>query len=373
MKRAMTFDDVYRLAGDPEVEWMIPEDSEFNFEVVQEDFNRFGPNEPSYQVLHFGNGFFINRRDGDAIDGVVWCESVEMYLWFNGIIVTKKPRNMQPVFDFPPVAVLGFGQHLSLLEAMHRFNQPYQGRMFPRSGSFCWRCGPAYFTDPPETTRVFSMEFGFKAGNPYLVGMPGFVAEYVNQMPYTGPTEFPITEIDSNDPVLVVGRVFEEAGLWKRPDRIKLGSGKKDFLNPEREGDQYWHVDGENLAEGEVEGMLTEMKKSLKKCGVKLTVKTTMWPHQRNSTGYRININGTDIVLYTNDADGNAVEDDPWMECTLRPLHAVNELLATAGSPYRIMVFEPGGPDTTVFLAPQDILQLIPTQPELADFTFTQP
>jgi hypothetical protein len=45
-------------------------------------------------------------------------------------------------------------------------------------------------------------------------------------------------------------------------------------------------------------------------------------------------------------ADGNAAEDDPWMVCTLRPLHVVNELLATAGSPYRVMVFEPGAPDT---------------------------
>jgi hypothetical protein len=62
-------------------------------------------------------------------------------------------------------------------------------------------------------------------------------------------------------------------------------------------------------------------------------------------------------------ADGNAAEDDPWMQCALRPLHVVNQLLATAGSPYRVMVFEPGAPDTTVFLAPQDILQLIPTQP----------
>jgi hypothetical protein len=111
----------------------------------------------------------------------------------------------------------------------------------------------------------------------------------------------------------------------------------------------------------------------LKKCGVKLQIKTSMWPHQRNSTGYRVTINGTEITMYTHDDAGMPIEEDPWMECTIKPLRFVNQLLQSTGSAYRLMVFEPGGPDAIVFLAPEDILALLPTKPTLDEFTFLQP
>jgi hypothetical protein len=359
------------------VEKFVPEDSEFAFEVVSEDFVRFGPGESSMQIIHFGNGFVAIRRAGDAVGAVWWCRSVEAFVYVKGLVPGPRADFSKREFVFPPAGVLGFDEHLSMLAAHHRFRTVFQGSLFPRAGSYSWSCGPVVWSDPQgsEQRVIVAVSFGFRPGNLYLVGFPGFRPDFCDLSPYEGPAELPAAVIDPNDPVVVIGRIFDAAGLWGRKDRVRLGGGKKDFVDPSREGAQYWFVDAENLAEGEVEVMLLEMRKSLKKCGVKLQVRTIMSPDEEDSTGYRVSINGveTEIFSYRFGSDVEMDVDDPWMEATLRPLAVVNRLLEQAGTVYRLSVFEPGGVDTMVLLAPQDVLSLLPNHPELADYTFIQP
>jgi hypothetical protein len=150
-----------------------------------------------------------------------------------------------------------------------------------------------------------------------------------------------------DDVISIIGRSLVRAKYWKRSDLVLLGGGKTDF-DDRVEGSQFWIVDGENLAEGDVAELLTSMAPSLAQLGVVLTVETKLEP----STGtYSIQINGQEVVLFASDTD-----PDPWRQCTERPLARVNQLLATAGSNYRMGVFEPGTNTGIAFLLPADLL-----------------
>ena len=117
-------------------------------------------------------------------------------------------------------------------------------------------------------------------------------------------------------------------------------------------------ADGEDLAEGDVESWLDSIKVPLSDCGVELDIKTNCSPHDPDSAGYSVTINGTEIALYALDpADPHVpVTEDPWMDCTIKPAAQVNRLLAAAGSVCRLAVFWPGGNDGFSVLGPQSVL-----------------
>jgi hypothetical protein len=126
-----------------------------------------------------------------------------------------------------------------------------------------------------------------------------------------------------------------------------------------------WPADGEDLAEGEVETLLTSMTAELAERGVRLHVTTSESPHKSGSAGYAVLINGKAIHLYRLDPEqpSTPLSDDPWLDCTIQPMGRVNELLAEAGSADRVAVFEPGGNDGFAILASPAVLGVLRAAP----------
>ena len=176
----------------------------------------------------------------------------------------------------------------------------------------------------------------------------------------------PVRETEHID---VVRKAWAEslrrAGLWRAlPDVAqtdcvtRVSRGEHLVRTLENLG---WAVDGEDLAEGEVESLLTSMTPALAERGVRLDVTTSGSPHKPGSAGYAVVINGKVIDLYRLDPaqPSTPQSDDPWLDCTILPLRRVNELLAEAGSSDRVAVFEPGGNDGFAILASRALLDVL--------------
>ena len=95
--------------------------------------------------------------------------------------------------------------------------------------------------------------------------------------------------------------------------------------------------------------------------GVELAVETIEGPWDESSRGYAIRINGIDVELYRFDPNepNLPLADDPWMDCTLKPLAVVNRLLAEQHAAERVVVVTPGGNDGTAFLLPLDAIAVL--------------
>jgi hypothetical protein len=170
--------------------------------------------------------------------------------------------------------------------------------------------------------------------------------------------------VPDDDVISIVGRLLVRSKYWKRSDCVLLGGGKADF-DDGVDGAQFWFVDGEDLAEGDVEELLMSMAPSLARLGVDLTVETTSLPA---AGPYTLRVNGQEVVLFESDND-----PDPWRQCTERPLARVNQLLATAGSNYRIGVFEPGTNTGMALLLPADLLAKAAKKRSLKNSEFVLP
>jgi hypothetical protein len=87
------------------------------------------------------------------------------------------------------------------------------------------------------------------------------------------------------------------------------------------------------------------MAPALAERGVNLTVETIEGPWDEASAGYKIRINGIEVDLYRFDPDEPNVRlaDDPWIDCTLKPLAVANSLLMEAGARDRVAVISAGG------------------------------
>jgi hypothetical protein len=122
-----------------------------------------------------------------------------------------------------------------------------------------------------------------------------------------------------------------------------------------------WWADGEDLAEGDIETMLSSMVGALNDRGVALQVETIEGPHEPGSSGYVIRINGIDLELYRYHPERRLLplSHDPWRDCTVLPLARVNELLNGAGSADRLLVFRPGANDGVVLLLPPNQIEII--------------
>ena len=142
---------------------------------------------------------------------------------------------------------------------------------------------------------------------------------------------------------------MEAAGLWSwldpdvRAEIIRSArQGASPVMGLHAHG---WRADGEDLAEGDVGELLGAVRPALLREGVDLAVETLTGPHDQNSPGYVVRVNGVDIELYRYDPSepGVPATRDPWMDCTRLPLHRVNELLEASGSSRRMAVFSPAG------------------------------
>jgi hypothetical protein len=126
-----------------------------------------------------------------------------------------------------------------------------------------------------------------------------------------------------------------------------------------------WLVDGEELTDGSVEQLLDEISPALAERGVGLVVETIEGPWDDSSAGYKVRINGLDVDLYRFDPNEPNVPlaEDPWTDCTLRPLAVINALLSEANARDRIAVRRPGANDGMAYLLPMEVISV------LTDFT----
>ena len=162
---------------------------------------------------------------------------------------------------------------------------------------------------------------------------------------------------------------LDTAGFWGRTSdaerqrlRDEVAVGASPFEGMEAVG---WLVDGEDLAEGEVESLLQEFAPALADRGVHLAVETVEGPWDDGSSGYKIRINGIEVDLYRFEPNEPNVplSDDPWTDCTLKPLAVINALLAEGGVDERIVVISPGGNDGRAFLLPLEAVAVLSESP----------
>ncbi|MDX2853534.1 hypothetical protein [Actinacidiphila glaucinigra] len=102
-------------------------------------------------------------------------------------------------------------------------------------------------------------------------------------------------------------------------------------------------ADGEELAEGGVEGFLRALAPALVRYGVVVEVETVP-----DADDYVVSVNGIRCVVWSpEDWEG----EDPWALSTVRPLAVVNRLLAAAGcGAPRAHTLYAGGNEGLVFL-----------------------
>jgi predicted DNA-binding WGR domain protein len=183
----------------------------------------------------------------------------------------------------------------------------------------------------------------------------------------------PVDESELGDEI---SEVLDRLGMWTHPGRVPLGNGKDDFDDEwGQPGSQYWYVDGEDMAEGDMESVHEEMAPSLKRVGLELSVATLMGPYGENSTGYDISINGIAVEMYRTEPSNPKLPlcDDPWMDCSVKPLAVVNQLLKESGSVYRIGLMYPGGNDGMAILLPYDILYRLSLMEFMLEAEFVLP
>ncbi|MEU4426183.1 hypothetical protein AB0F81_36650 [Actinoplanes sp. NPDC024001] len=155
---------------------------------------------------------------------------------------------------------------------------------------------------------------------------------------------------------------LDRAGLWSEIPK----AGKRDVVAALTSGKEVtwraggvWNVDGEDMADGDVEQWLTSMADPLRDCGVDLRVDSVIRPHDPESTGYAISVNGQRLDLYSFVEGEPHLPDveDAWTDCSVRPAARVNSLLATAGSSRRVALFWPGWNFGTAVLGEERVLR----------------
>jgi hypothetical protein len=165
---------------------------------------------------------------------------------------------------------------------------------------------------------------------------------------------------------------LDAAGFWadmavadRERLRATVAAGGSPFSGLEEAG---WLVDGEELADGSIEQLLNEMSPALAERGVELLVETIEGPWDDGSGGYKLRINGVDVDLYRFDPDEPKLPlaEDPWTDCTFRPLAVVNRLLADAGARERIAVVSPGANDGMAYLLAADAIFVLTKSPVVA-------
>ena len=160
-----------------------------------------------------------------------------------------------------------------------------------------------------------------------------------------------------------LARRLDRAGLWRglsdqtRQQSIDaVATGTHPWATEFSEEVQFF-ADGEELAEGAVEGFLRQLAPRLGELGVEFTVRLVSAPE---SGTYSVAINDATIELYTPAVWHSTVEtDQPWYSATVRPLAALNRLLAAAGVDDRLFTLYAGGNEGIVLLISPSVVDAL--------------
>lgn len=151
-----------------------------------------------------------------------------------------------------------------------------------------------------------------------------------------------------------VAQQLDVLGLWRHlPDEVRAANivavshGMHPWATTIATDVQFF-ADGEDLAEGGVESFLRGLATALDGLGVHLRTETVSEPE----TGtYAVSINGDDVLLWDRSSSPAEIEvENRRIAATVRPLAAVNRLLAQAGAVERFFTLYAGGIGGVVLL-----------------------
>lgn len=160
-----------------------------------------------------------------------------------------------------------------------------------------------------------------------------------------------------------LARTLHNLGMWRHlPEdgaeaaEQSTAEGRFSILTDQDAGLRWFHVDGEEMAEGAVERVLRDMAPGLQAGGIDLQIETVSRPAGVQDGDYVVAVNGRRCVVWRPE-DWSA--DRAWEVSTLRPLAVVNELLAESGVPHRLFVLGAGGNEGIAWLVDPRIVAAI--------------
>jgi hypothetical protein len=144
-------------------------------------------------------------------------------------------------------------------------------------------------------------------------------------------------------------------GLWRHLSEREADEAQQRVVDTEwpfgafgddEPGNFSFFVDGEEMAEGHVPQVLTEMAPSLRKHGLALRVEEVTLP-RADEGNYVVAINDRPCVVWT---PQDWVDRRSWEAATVRPLAVINDLLAEAGAVPRLFTQYTGGNEGLAWL-----------------------
>jgi hypothetical protein len=149
-----------------------------------------------------------------------------------------------------------------------------------------------------------------------------------------------------------LGQKLMDLGVWQncspgeqRRQSEQVARGEWPLSLPVFEDVQFF-ADGEDLAEGAVEEVLSQMAPALRQHGVDLRVRTLATPTSTHEP-YVVEINQRQCLVWD---PGDWTDYQAWEDATLRPLRIVDELLQAADASVRVYTLAAGGNDGVAFL-----------------------
>jgi hypothetical protein len=161
-----------------------------------------------------------------------------------------------------------------------------------------------------------------------------------------------------------LARTLRHLGTWEHlsedaaaeAERMAAEGRLSILANDEDEGFRWFHVDGEEMAEGGVERVLRRLAPGLRTRGIELQVETVDRPVGVQDGDYVVEINGRRCVVWRPEdwSTGRA-----WVVSTVRPLAVVNDLLAESGVTSRLFTLTAGANEGIAWLVDPRIVAAI--------------
>lgn len=142
-----------------------------------------------------------------------------------------------------------------------------------------------------------------------------------------------------------LARTMRDLGMWRFVSEEEAGAAQRKVAEggypfsaatDEPDGD-WFHIDAEEMAEGQIRYQLQDMLPRLRELGVDL-VAEMLDPDLENGDAVVV-INGRRCVLWS---PGDWETGLPWLTSTIRPLAVINDLLAEAGAIERVFLLRDG-------------------------------
>lgn len=158
-----------------------------------------------------------------------------------------------------------------------------------------------------------------------------------------------------------LARTLRSLGMWRHLSDDEAAAaermaadGRLSVIDGEP-GLRWFFVDGEFMAEGGVEQVLRDMAPAIRTYGVELDIETVNSPIRVDDGDYVVAISGRPCVVWRPE-DWAA---EPWKVSTVRPLAAINDLLAEAGVTARLFTIGAGGNEAIAWLVDPRIVAAI--------------